>query len=67
MTTASRTSSRRMRTRIISVDNPTNRAFVRRLPTIGDDESGRREMMKDDIDVEGDCRLDLMSATEYSS
>ena len=58
---------RRMRTRIVSVDNPTNRVFVRRLSTIGDDESGRREMVKDDSDVESDCRLDLMSATEYSS
>ena len=58
---------RRMRTRIVSVDNPTNRALVRRLPTIGDDESGRREMMEDDIDVKGNVRLDLMSATEYSS
>ena len=58
---------RRTRTRIISVDNPTNRAFVRRLLAIGNDESGRREMVKDDIDVESDCRLDLMSATEYSS
>ena len=58
---------RRMRTRIVSVDNPTNRAFVRRLSTIGNDESGRREMVKDDIDVESDCRLDLMSVTEYSS
>ena len=56
-----------MRTRIVSVDNPMNRAFVRRLSTIRDDESGRREMVKDDIDVESDCRLDLMSATEYSS
>ena len=58
---------RRMRTRIVSVDNPTNRAFVRRLSSVRDDESGRREMVKDDIDVESDCRLDLMSATEYSS
>ena len=58
---------RRMRTRLVSVDNPTNRAFVRRLPTIRDDESGRREMVKDDVDVESDCRLDLMSAMEYSS
>ena len=44
-----------------------NNAFVRGLLTIGNDKSGRREMMKDDIDVESDCRLDLMSATEYSS
>ena len=58
---------RRMRMRIVSVDNPTNRAFVRRLSTIGNDESGRREMVKDDVNVESDCRLDLMSATEYSS
>ena len=42
---------RRMRMRIVSVDNPTNRAFVRRLSTIGDDEGGRREMVKDDIDM----------------
>ena len=58
---------RRTRTRIISVDNPTNRAFVRRLPTIGDDEGRRREMVKDEDDVKSDVRLDLMSATEYSS
>ena len=58
---------RRMRMRIVSVDNPTNRAFVRGLSAIGNDESGRREMVKDDIDVESDCRLDLMSAMEYSS
>ena len=58
---------RSTRTRIVSVDNPTKRTFVRGLPTIGNDESGRREMMKDDINVEGECRLDLMSATEYSS
>ena len=58
---------RSTRTRIVSVDNPAKRTFVRGLPTIGNDESGRREMMEDDIDVEGDCRLDLMSATEYSS
>ena len=58
---------RRMRMRIVSVDNPTNRAFVRRLPTVGDDESGRREMVKDDINVKGNGRPDLMSATEYSS
>ena len=53
--------------RIISIDNPTYRAFVRRLSVIGNDESGRREMVKDDVNVESDCRLDLMSATEYSS
>ena len=51
------------RTRIISVNNPANRTFV----TIGDDESGRREMVKDDINVESDGRPDLMSAMEYSS
>ena len=58
---------RRTRMRIISVNNPANRMFVRRLSTIGDDESGRREMMEDDIDVKGNGRPDLMSATEYSS
>ena len=55
------------RRRRISVDNPTKRTFVRGLPTIGNDESGRREMVEDDVDVESDVRLDLMSATEYSS
>ena len=58
---------RRTRTRIISVDNPTKRTFVRGLSMIGNDESGRREMVEDDIDVKSDCRLDLMSATRRSS
>ena len=44
-----------------------NNAFVRGLLTVGEDDGGRREMVKDEDDVKSDVRLDLMSATEYSS
>ena len=59
----SRSSSRR----IVSVNDPMNNVFVRGLLTVREDDSGRREMVKDEDDVESDVRLDLMSATEYSS
>ena len=51
----------------MSNDNPVNRMFLDRLPPIGDDDSWRSEMVEVDVDEESDSRLDLMSATEYSS
>ena len=51
----------------MSNDNPVNRMFLDRLSPIGDDDSWRSEMVEIDIDEESDSRLDLMSATEYSS
>ena len=44
-----------------------NRMFVRELSSKGNVDGRRSEMVKIDIDEEGDDRLDLMSATEYSS
>ena len=58
---------RRTRTRIMSDENPMNRMFVRELSSKRDDESWRSEMVEIDVDEEGYVRLDLMSATEYSS
>ena len=51
----------------MSDENPMNRMFVRELSSKRDDESWRSEMVEIDVDEESDDRLDLMSATEYSS
>ena len=44
-----------------------NNTFVRGLLMVREDDGGRREMVKDEDDVESDVRLDLMSATRRSS
>ena len=44
-----------------------NRMFVRELSSKGNADGRRCEMVKVDVDEESDGRLDLMSATEYSS
>ena len=44
-----------------------NRMFVRELSSKGNADGRRSEMVEVDIDEECDGRLDLMSATEYSS
>ena len=57
----------RTRTRIVSNNNPVNRVFVIELSPERDDDGRRSEMVEIYIDEESDDRLDLMSATEYSS
>ena len=54
----------RMRTRVMSNNNPVNRVFLSGLSPKGDVDGRRSEMMKVDIDEESDGRLDLMSATD---
>ena len=44
-----------------------NRMFVRELLSKGNVDGRRSEMVKVDVNEECDGRLDLMSATEYSS
>ena len=59
---------RSIRTRIDDSENPTNRSFVGRLSMVMDDDDGGSMVRKADGDEEcDDERLDLMSATEYSS
>ena len=54
--------------RIDDSENPTNRSFVGRLSMMMDDDDGGSMMREMDGDEEcDDGRLDLMSATEYSS
>ena len=57
---------RRTRMRIMSDENPMNRMFVRELSSKGNADGRRSEMVKVDVDEEGDFRLDLMSATRRS-
>ena len=56
-----------MRMRIVGNNNPVNRVFLNGLSPKGNVDGWRSEMMKVDVDEESDGRLDLMSATEYSS
>ena len=51
----------------MSNSNPVNRVFVIELLPKRDDDGRRSEMVEIYIDEESDDRLDLMSATEYSS
>ena len=54
--------------RIDDSENPTNRSFVGGLSMVMDDDDGGSMMRKADGDEKCDGeRLDLMSATEYSS
>ena len=51
----------------MSNNNPMNGMFVIELSPKRDGGGGRSKMVEIDVDEECDGRLDLMSATEYSS
>ena len=59
--------SRSRSRRIVSINNPVNNAFLRGLLMVGEDDGGERETVENEDNVEGDVRLDLMSATRRSS